>query len=68
MVQRAFLGPNTHGWSIDDLSPREGAIVAVMMIGLLWLGLYPKPVIDLFGPVMDNLQHQVDLGAMASRR
>ena len=68
MVQRAFQGPNTHGWEIADLVPREGVMVAVMIAGLLWLGLYPKPVLKTFSPTMDNLQRQAGFSAMAWRR
>jgi len=61
MVQRAFQGPNTYGWEIRDLVPREGVMIAVMIVGLLWLGLYPKPVLNVFRPAMDNLQRQAGL-------
>ena len=30
--------------------------MAAMMIALLWLGLYPQPVLDLAQPVLDQLQ------------
>ncbi|HWB87152.1 MAG TPA: NADH-quinone oxidoreductase subunit M [Bryobacteraceae bacterium] len=56
LVQRAFHGPETHGWQIADLVPREGLVMAVMILALLWLGLYPKPVLDTFQPVMARLE------------
>src|SRR6266542_6975946 len=56
MVQRAFQGPNTHGWQLSDLAPREGFMMAAMIVGLLWLGLYPQPGLNTFSPVTDNLQ------------
>jgi NADH-quinone oxidoreductase subunit M len=56
LVQRAFHGPNTHNWSFADLVPREGLVVAVMAATLLWLGLYPLPVIRTFQPVLDGLE------------
>ncbi len=55
LVQRAFHGPETHGWHIRDLGWREGAILASMMATLLWLGIYPKPVLDTFAPALDHL-------------
>lgn len=55
MVQRAFHGPEGHGWRIADLGWREGVIVATMMATLLWLGLYPRPVLDTFAPALDRL-------------
>jgi NADH-quinone oxidoreductase subunit M len=56
MVQRAFHGPNENGWRLPDLSPREGLVMAVMMVALVWLGLYPQPVIDAFNPAMNRLE------------
>ena len=55
LVQRAFQGPNTHDWRIHDLVPREGIAMALMIAALLWLGLYPRPVLDTFQPVMVRL-------------
>ncbi|MEO8592351.1 MAG: NADH-quinone oxidoreductase subunit M [Candidatus Solibacter sp.] len=62
LVQRAFQGPNTHNWRIADLVPREGLVVALMIGTLLWLGLYPRPVLQTFQPVMARLEQ------LASRR
>ncbi len=45
MMQQAFFGENKGGWKIRDLSMREAAIVALMVIPLLWLGLYPRTFI-----------------------
>lgn len=56
LVQYAFQGPNVFEWRIPDLSPREGFIAAVMMTGLLWLGLYPQPVLRTFQPALDQMQ------------
>ncbi|MCU1291755.1 MAG: NADH-quinone oxidoreductase subunit, partial [Bryobacterales bacterium] len=43
-----FQGPNSNNWRIPDLLPREWVMVGSMMIGLLWLGLYPQPFIYMF--------------------
>ena len=61
MVQRAFHGPNTHAWRLSDLTPREGLMMATMIVGLLWLGLYPQPVFNTFGPALDNLQDSAQM-------
>lgn len=44
LVQYAFQGPNLHSWQLPDLAPREGLVLGVLMVVLLWLGLYPQPV------------------------
>lgn len=56
MVQRAFQGPNTRQWTLRDLSPREGAIIGVMAVTLVWLGLNPQPVLNTFYPALRSLQ------------
>jgi NADH-quinone oxidoreductase subunit M len=55
LVQRAFQGPAVQLWRFEDLSFREMLIVAAMSMTLLWLGLYPGPVLDTFGAAMGNL-------------
>ena len=64
LVQRVFHGENTQRWQLPDLSPREGLIVAPMIVGLLWLGLYPQPVLNTFAPAMHNLQREANLPAV----
>jgi NADH-quinone oxidoreductase subunit M len=56
LVQRAFHGPNVHDWRFRDLVPREGIAIALMAATLLWLGLYPQPVIQTFEPAMERLE------------
>jgi len=63
MVQRAFQGPNAHGWQLADLAPREGLMMAAMIAGLLWLGFYPQPVLNAFSPAMDNLERSTQVAA-----
>jgi len=55
-IQRAYHGPNTHQWKIQDLAPREALIFAPMIVVLLWLGVYPQPVIRTFQPAMQAIQ------------
>ncbi len=50
LVQRAFHGPNAHEWRLPDLNAREWFIVGAMGLALLWLGLYPQPVLDTISP------------------
>jgi NADH-quinone oxidoreductase subunit M len=59
-VQRAFHGSNVNRWSVEDLVPREVLILAPMMAILLWLGVYPQPVLNTFRPAMNTLQQTVD--------
>ena len=56
MVQRVFQGANIQHWRIPDLNPREGLMAGAMIAALLWLGLYPQPVLNTFQPAMVFLQ------------
>jgi NADH-quinone oxidoreductase subunit M len=67
MIQSAFQGPNENRWTLPDLSPREGFVMAVMMVALLWLGLYPQPVIDTFNPALRQLTSYAQPTSYAQR-
>jgi NADH-quinone oxidoreductase subunit M len=67
IIQRAFQGPNENRWTLPDLSPREGFVMAVMMVALLWLGLYPQPVIDRFNPALRQLTSYAQPTSYAQR-
>jgi NADH-quinone oxidoreductase subunit M len=41
-----FQGPNLHHWQLPDMRPREWAMLGMMMACLLWIGLYPQPVLN----------------------
>jgi NADH-quinone oxidoreductase subunit M len=58
-VQRTFHGPNSNGLHIHDLIPREGIVMGLMMVTLLWLGLYPQPVLKMFGRTLTKLEESV---------
>ena len=45
LAQNAFQGPNPHQWKLPDMRPREWAMLGLMMACLLWIGLYPQPVL-----------------------
>jgi len=67
-VQYAFHGPNVHQWRLRDLSLREGIMVAPMVVVLLWLGLYPQPVLNTFRPAMEALEQHAAVAMQALRR
>jgi len=60
LLQRAFMGSNKQAWTIPDLSVREVVILGSLMIGLIWLGLYPQPVLDVVEPALAALQNMVN--------
>jgi NADH-quinone oxidoreductase subunit M len=48
--QSAFQGPNPHHWRLPDMRLREWVILGTMMACLLWIGLYPQPVLNTVRP------------------
>lgn len=56
MIQVAFYGPNKEDWKLPDLSGREMTMMAALIAAIVWLGLYPQPVLDTLGQSLDNLQ------------
>jgi NADH-quinone oxidoreductase subunit M len=59
IVQKVFLGNSTRDWEIDDLNIREKLISASMVIAIVWLGLFPKPLFDTARPaVLKTLDSQ----------
>lgn len=54
--QGVFHGPNPHHWKLPDLSFREWAILGPMMACLLWIGLYPQPILNTVRPSLATAQ------------
>ncbi|MGH3957770.1 NADH-quinone oxidoreductase subunit M [Mycobacterium sp.] len=55
LYQRVMTGPVTQGNErIRDLVPREVLVVAPLIALLLFLGFYPKPVLDIINPAVGH--------------
>ncbi len=55
LIQRTFQGPNEVGWQLPDLRLREAAVAATLVTALLWLGLFPQPILDATRQTLANL-------------
>jgi NADH-quinone oxidoreductase subunit M len=55
VIQKVFHGKNTHNHRMSDLSTVEFLCCALMMIGLLWMGLYPQSMLDMAEPTLRSL-------------
>jgi len=55
IIQTTFHGPATTAFEIDDLNTREMLMMAPMVIGIFWLGLWPSRVIETFEPALKVL-------------
>lgn len=56
LVQKTFHGKNREGWTFADVSLRETSAFAALAATVVWLGLYPQPVLDMAAPALDSLQ------------
>jgi NADH-quinone oxidoreductase subunit M len=55
LMQRVFLGPLTVEKPLRDLSVREMMVMGVLVVSIVFLGIYPQPVFDLVKPVVMQL-------------
>ncbi len=55
--QRTFHGPprSTADAEMADLNLREGALLGVFIVGIVFLGVYPKPMIERIEPSVERL-------------
>jgi NADH-quinone oxidoreductase subunit M len=60
IVQRVFHGEcKFEKDQLQDLNFREAVVFAPMIVGILWLGIYPRPVLDTAKPALETLQQVV---------
>jgi NADH-quinone oxidoreductase subunit M len=57
LMQRSFQGPpNPAIPAMADFGLREMSVMVPLIVGLVWLGIYPQPVLDLSDPVVEALR------------
>ena len=66
-VQRLFYGPldKPENRGLADLNGREIAVLLPLLAGIVWLGVYPKPVLDRMEPSARLFIEQVQRGLPA---
>jgi NADH-quinone oxidoreductase subunit M len=52
IVQKVFLGNKNKDWELNDLNVREKIVSAAMVIIIVWLGLFPRPVFNTARPAL----------------
>jgi len=57
MIQDTIFGEAASGKVFPDVTPREAAILVPLALAVLFLGLYPGPVLDL---LQEPLQRLID--------
>ena len=62
--QRVFHGtPDEENAATPDLTWREGLVLVPFVVAIVFLGVWPKPVLDRIEPAVDALVEHVDDGA-----
>jgi NADH-quinone oxidoreductase subunit M len=52
IMQKVFLGNKKSDWEMDDLNVREKIVTASLVIVIVGLGLFPRPVFNIARPAL----------------
>ena len=55
-MQKTFHGPRQEPQKFADLSAREMAVFGVLIATIVWMGLYPQPLLKTASPALEALQ------------
>jgi NADH-quinone oxidoreductase subunit M len=55
-IQRAFHGPADPARHAPDFGLRENAMMLALAAAIIWLGIYPQPVLNISAPALQNLE------------
>ena len=57
LMQRSFQGvPNPEVATMRDFGVREMSVMVLMMVALIWVGVYPQPVLDMSTPFIQSME------------
>lgn len=66
LMQRSFQGQPDNDRQMADFGVRETTAMAVLMLALLWMGLYPQPILDLAAPAVHSVSNLLPSDALAT--
>ena len=55
VIQKVFHGENKNNLVVEDLTTVEMICFGLMMIGLLWMGMYPQSMLNMSEPTLRSL-------------
>jgi len=55
VIQKVFYGENKNNLVVKDLTFVEMFCFGLMMIGLLWMGMYPQSMLNMSEPTLRSL-------------
>ena len=63
MVKRVVFGDiaNDNVAALTDINKREFLFLALLAIAVLWLGLWPDPLVEVMHPTIDNLLQHISV-------
>jgi NADH-quinone oxidoreductase subunit M len=63
LYRRVIFGKLAHAdlQTMPDLSLREKLVFAPLIVGTLWLGIQPQPVLNMLGPSVQNIVDRYDV-------
>ena len=66
LVKRVVFGEigNAHVAELEDINPREWIVLSVFAVGVLLIGVYPKPLTDLMEPAIAQLASQLAISKL----
>ena len=56
MMQKAFYGPSKSESLLEDLSFRESCLMLILMVSLLWIGLYPQHLLNTSADSLNSIK------------
>jgi NADH-quinone oxidoreductase subunit M len=68
IMQKVFYGTHKTETVLKDLSLRESIIMGLMAAGIVWLGLFPQPVIDTARPAILKTIEAKEVSEAGSRK
>jgi NADH-quinone oxidoreductase subunit M len=59
IIQQVFHGKEREKWTLPDLNAREMIVMGSLILAIVWLGLFPQPVLNTAKPALQEVQKHV---------
>lgn len=61
IMQKIFYGPKLFTYKLSDFSLRESLMMVPLAVIIIWLGVFPQPVLDTSAPIVNSvLENRTD--------
>ncbi|MDE2140384.1 MAG: NADH-quinone oxidoreductase subunit M [Gammaproteobacteria bacterium] len=66
LIKRVLFGPvgNEHVAKMQDLNKREFVVLGLLAVAVIWLGVYPEPLLNVMHASVTNLIHQATISKL----